>query len=242
MKMLARMTVVLVIIVLLASVAGAKRTYKGSAVQIGSGRAYAWVRLNIHGDPISVGITMTGGALSGILERKGREWALPMPPEAAATGIEATSLIWYPNGRGVLTAPYFNFHFSLIPERVRDVITGAEEDEFARQPGSRYIPRGYKVVPGGIPRVGRFWADSNSSMFGGRPFNAEFAYGFYNGRMASFDPMVTLAYLQTRQDVTGPISRPATYPGSGYYPDTYNVSYDAGRDRYTVSIEGLRRY
>jgi hypothetical protein len=53
------------------------------------------------------------------------------------------------------------------------------------------------------------------------------------------EPMVTKAFLETKPNITIPLKQPAAFPKRGYYPTSYSMKYDATRQEYTVSLDGL---
>jgi len=55
------------------------------------------------------------------------------------------------------------------------------------------------------------------------------------------EPMITLAYLQTKPNVTEEIKLPAKYPKQAYYATKYSVKYDATAKEYTISMDGLTK-
>jgi hypothetical protein len=65
--------------------------------------------------------------------------------------------------------------------------------------------------------------------------------GYYDGHVTFYEPMVTLAYLQTRPDSCVPIKQPQAWETEGYYPTTYCIRYLADDERYTVSLEDFIR-
>lgn len=103
---------------------------------------------------------------------------------------------------------------------------------------------GRPVVPAdtAVERMGLHGIDPASPEFRGSPFTHTFLYGYHAGRLVFVEPMVTLAYLKSRADVTVPVKRPSEYTFAGYYPSRYRVGFDAERDEYRVALLGLRAY
>jgi hypothetical protein len=60
--------------------------------------------------------------------------------------------------------------------------------------------------------------------------------GFYDGRLAFLEPMMTKAFLESRLDASKTIALPAQVPEPGAYPMTYRVRYDAARGEYRVEL------
>lgn len=87
--------------------------------------------------------------------------------------------------------------------------------------------------------MGAHWVDPKAPEFNGQPFNETFIYGFYNGEMVFVEPMVTIAFLETKPEVTKELKLPKCYPISSYYPTGYSLSYNETNKEYTLALEGL---
>jgi len=88
--------------------------------------------------------------------------------------------------------------------------------------------------------MGAHWIDPMSPEFNNQSFTRTFIYGFYDGKMIFVEPMVTVAYFETKPNEQNNIRLPAKYPGISYYPTLYSIKYDAANKEYTVSLDGLR--
>ncbi len=60
--------------------------------------------------------------------------------------------------------------------------------------------------------------------------------------MIFVEPMVTLAYLNTRPNLTFPVKAPAQYSRRGYYPTHYSVRYDKHSRAYIAALGGLKHW
>ena len=222
----------------------------GEAKILGNGVAWSWVENNSEGNPIALGITFSETALSGLPENlpsdaPGWEYELPMPKEAKVAPYNHIVMNWNPHGHippGIYDVPHFDFHLYMITPRERKNIT-AKGDDIARlnkKPPARYVPTGY-ILPDGTQeaRMGSHWIDPSAPEFNQQPFTRTFIYGSYNGMVTFIEPMITKAFLESRQDVTESIKQPEAFQKPGYYPTQYSVKYDPVRKEYTVAVEGL---
>ena len=84
--------------------------------------------------------------------------------------------------------------------------------------------------------MGAHWVDKEASEFNGGTFTRTFIYGSYNGTVTFLEPMITMAYLQTRANDMVPIPAPAKYATPGYYPLAYKVAYDGAKHAYAIGL------
>lgn len=73
------------------------------------------------------------------------------------------------------------------------------------------------------------WIDPSSPEFNQKPFSITFIYGSYNGQMTFIEPMMTMAFLETKPEISAPIKLPAAYQKRGYHPTANSVKYDTVR-------------
>lgn len=223
------------------------RTEYGEAVRVGQGTARAYL---VHEGPVplELGIALSEGALRGLpTEQMGYEYRLPLPRGAAALPFHDVVLNWNPHGHvppGVYDRPHFDLHFYTITDTERRQIVASDpqfEQRGARQPPPEYRPAGYILPPGTLePAMGAHWIDPQSAEFQGRPFTRTFLFGSWDGRLTFYEPMITLAYLETRPDELIRIPVAARHEVRGYYPDAYRVQYDAAKREYRVGLSGLQ--
>lgn len=172
------------------------------------------------------------------------EYTLALPKEAASTAYNHIAVDWNPHGhepQGIYDNPHFDFHFYMINPEERDKITAYGKDckNVSKKPAPGYIPEGYVPTPGGVPRMGAHWIDPKAPEFNGQPFNETFIYGFYGGKMVFVEPMATIAFLETKPEITKELKLSECYPTTAYYPTNYSISYDDTVKEYTLALEGL---
>lgn len=225
-------------------------TFDGPPVEIGGGRARAFVTLDGCGNPTAVGVRFSEAALVGLpaehpKDADGYEYVLALPVEAGIAGFDHVGLDWNPMGHippGVYSVPHFDFHFYLISRRQREKITLAGEDLATahKAPAPEFLPPGYVLPPGTeVAGMGAHAIDPGAPEFNGQPFTKTFIYGFYDGELVFVEPMVAKTYLDAKPDVTEAVKVPMAYARRARYPTQYSVRYDQSRGEYVVSLEAL---
>jgi hypothetical protein len=215
------------------------KTFYGPAVPTGKGTIRSFVVLNAEGKPAAAGIKFTASSLT-TLPTEGVQYPLELPIEAKLSGFDHLEVDWNPDGHepaGVYTFPHFDFHFyKVTKEEQANVIPGPDTVSVK----SIYIPQDYVSGVVAIPDMGVHWVDSKAPEFTGGKFTDTFIYGFYHGQLTFLEPMITLAFLQTKPDFKLDIKQPQYFQKTGYYPSVSHVYYDAVTDEYTVALEGLK--
>jgi hypothetical protein len=158
-------------------------------------------------------------------------------------------LNWNPTGHGpphVYDRPHFDFHFFIMDYIDRNFIrvgpcgfvVDCDDFRTAIKPvPPRFVPPNYRSFDAVEPRMGNHLVDVTSPEFTGGVFTRTFVYGSYNGNVTFLEPMITLAFLESRPSECLPVKQPAAYKVTGYYPTKYCTQYRNGI--YTVSLEGL---
>lgn len=232
--------------------------FYGETVPFFNGNASSWVSLDENNNPSSIGITFTEAALSGLpttfsgdsdFDTTGlleNEYLFSLPEEASATAFNHIGLNWNPHGHDpddIYDLPHFDVHFYTISpeERQQITVTGDDLKKVYKPPLPEFLPPDNVLVPdvGGVPTEGWHAVDLKSPEFLGQGFDNTFLYGYYNGELVFWEPMVTKAFLETQPNTTDPLKLPAAYSKSGYYPTSYSVKYDEMHQEYTVSLDGL---
>ena len=108
-------------------------------------------------------------------------------------------------------------------------------------PPKELIPPGYFIPPGTqVDRMGVHAVAKAAPEFHGHPFTYTMIYGYDNKTLAFLEPMLAIAYLQTRPSVIESVAAPESVSYTAYYPGRYSVSYDAKRQVYRVVFDQLR--
>jgi hypothetical protein len=225
-------------------------TYNGPHRDLGNGSAYAFETIGVNGKPIAIGLRMSEAVLKGLQSEPphdgtGWETIIPLPKKAVTSGYDHIGIDWNPKGHipnGIYDRPHFDFHFYMISQTEKEKITAKGEDlaRAHKAPAPEYMPEGY-ILPKGteVPRMGAHAIDPSSPEFKKQPFTKTFIYGFYDGQMVFFEPMMTKAFLETKPNTTDRIKLPKTYAKNGYYPTAYSVRYDAIQREFEISLDNL---
>jgi hypothetical protein len=219
-------------------------TFYGPQVSLGNGKVRTFVTISHSNVPAEVGVIITKGALTG-LPAEGVNLVLPMQNHASdATPFTHVYLDWNPNGHepGPYKVPHFDFHFYMISSKDRMAISPSDP-KMEQIPDPALWPVGYIPTPGGVPQMGKHWVSPGTSpeLCCGQPFNYTLIYGTYAGKFIFTEPMITLAYLTSSQQLTKSFSplKQFTVPNT-YYPSTYQIRTD-GTDR-IVSLVNFTKH
>jgi hypothetical protein len=188
------------------------------------------------------------------------ELELALPQELVQSGMTPfawVSVNWNPMGHmppapPVWAAPHYDFHFYIMPrEAVRHIRPGpcAELihcDDFVRAQvpvPAPFVHADHIDVGAAVNDMGNHLIDSKSPELapGGPPFTHTFIFGAYDGRITFYEPMITLAYLESRPDACTPIKQPQAWAIDGHYPTTYCIRYRTEEGMYTVTLEDFVR-
>lgn len=220
-------------------------TFKGPEIHIGEGKMRSFIIISHTDVPQEIGIEMTAQSFQGLPTEPG-EYSFIVPLHQKANGVtpfDHMEIGWNPFGHppvGVYTVPHFDFHFykiSLTEQLAIPPYTPQTAALFDNFPPPGYIPAGYIPVPGGVPQMGKHWADVTSPEFNGQPFSKTFVYGTYDGRVTFYEPMVTKAYIESGATSNTPIRQPQYFsPGNTYYPTQYNVYTDGSTGKHYISM------
>lgn len=213
---------------------------------------------NLPTEPLADGNTCYDLNGDGEYQRDGGECldnyeiALDLPKGVTASTSFNWSLInWNPQGHpptGTYTTPHFDFHFYIQKYVDRNLIgTGpcsgltscAVFQKAIKDVPSEFMGWSYQNVQGVEARMGNHYTDLTSSEFTGSAFTHTFLYGSYDGHVTYWEPMVTLAFLQTKPNVCKDIKLPQAYEIPGYYPTQYCITYNAARKKHRISLEGF---
>lgn len=231
---------------------GAEGVYEGKSVPIGKGEAHTVVRTDANGQLQSVGVVFTEGMLDGLpAAAAGKDpdfpYPLPMPTKGPKTVFDHVVINWESVGHPppkVYDVPHFDFHFYMVSSKEQQHTmykSEAESGDPAQKPAAGLMPAGYILPPGtAVPQMGVHAINPASGEFQGQPFTATFIYGFHNKRQAFVEPMVSLAFLQSKAAFSAPVSRPASYTKKGKYPSAYSVKYDQASKSYAVTLEDMQ--
>lgn len=219
----------------------------GPEVQLGNGVARAFIQLE-NGKPDEVGVELSEAALTGLPpggDHVANAFVLDMP-STNASPFEHVLLNWNPAGHeppGIYDIPHFDFHFYLTPSSARMAIMPTDPEfhtKAAKYPAQQFIPAGYiSPAPEAVPMMGVHWIDPTSPELNGQIFTRTFIYGSWNGDITFLEPMITKAFIESKPNSTFSIPIAARYAVPGYYPESYQVRFNATTGRHEIVLTGL---
>lgn len=210
------------------------KIFKGPEVNMGNGKARSVLILDQMDKPLSLTIEMSNAALTGLPTER-TEYVLPLHLKAKeATPFNHIAVDWNPHGHepnNMYGSPHFDFHFYKISLQERLAIapySGASVALFDNFPPEGYMPPTYFPTPGGVPQMGKHWADRTSPEFNQQLFTKTFIYGSYNGQVIFMEPMITLELIKSKANSQTNIKLPEFFaPTNTYYPTVYRIEADA---------------
>ncbi len=231
------------------------RTTFGEPVAIGNGSARAYVTM-MDGAPVEIGVALQEAALNGLPGHHDAGGAMVHGhmtfdrvlslPDGHGTPYRHVLLNWNPGGHeppGIYDMPHFDFHFYTISNEARlsiDESDPAFQQKAEREPPAELVPAGYILPePLGFPRMGVHWVDPKSPELNGEVFSHTFIYGSWDGELIFGEPMLTKAFLESKQDVLVELPQPERHPSAGYYPTHYSMTWDDESKEYRIALTGL---
>lgn len=223
-------------------------TFYSATKTLGSGTAKSFVELDNSGNPTAIGLVLSETSLDGLGDQMS-ELVLPVPSQAGPTNVKHIVIDWNPMGHeppGIYDTPHFDIHFYMIDETTRDGISGMGADSAIayKRPETDYLAEGY-VIPEDsfvIPKMGLHAVDVMSHEFHGGTFDETFIYGYYDGKMHFYEPMITIDYLKSKPSLNKTIKKPAKYPSAGWYPSKLTITFNDSNKEYTLKLTGMSEY
>jgi hypothetical protein len=225
------------------------KLYKGVEVAMGNGNVSSFIQTDDSGNPTEIGIIVPSAALSNLpsnpTDFAHETFELTFPTGVAIAPFDHITLDWNPAGHepmGVYDKPHFDFHFyyQLMAEEKAIPPYSVDSSKFNILPDKGYFPAGYIRIPGGVPAMGVHWTDPTGHEYKTHDFDEAFIFGSYNGKVTFVEPMLTKAFIESKQTVSKPVPQPTLFV-AGYFPKEYKVSYNSGADEYTISLTKLTK-
>ena len=226
-----------------------QKTYYGQTSALGQSAVRTYVTVDKNQAPVALGLEFPATALRN-LPAETSNIILEFPSQAGKTPFKYIMFDWNPQGHEpdrVYTLPHFDIHFYIqdLAEVNRidpGPCNGLACDDFGRAMlpvPPQLMPQGYVNVGAAVPRMGNHLIDPSAPEFNGQPFTRTFLYGVYEGKLTFYEPMISLAHLQSRPDETINLKVPSAVASSGYYPTKYSIKYNAETEVYTIALEGF---
>jgi hypothetical protein len=90
--------------------------------------------------------------------------------------------------------------------------------------------------------MGNHAVDLTSPEFNGVTFTETLIYGYYNGNMIFYEPMITRDFILSQTTVSKSIKVPVKYPKAGYYPTNLNLMYNSTTKEYILTLGSMVKY
>ncbi|APG60683.1 DUF5602 domain-containing protein [Christiangramia salexigens] len=211
--------------------------FYGRAQPIGKGYVKSVVSLDASGTPVAMGVVFSEKALDA-LPSEPEEITLFFHEKAKGLVVDHIDFGWNPNGHpdAKFEVPHFDIHFYWITPEEKMVIPFTPPDPTPSDlPDIGSWPAGYDYDFVTIQAMGRHWIEQ-----GLVEFDETFIYGSWNSSFIFYEPMITMQYLRDKNfDNSYPISSLGAYEKSGYYADTYELSFDPVKKQYRVMLTNL---
>lgn len=118
------------------------------------------------------------------------------------------------------------------------------QGETETRPDARFIPDGYVPVPGlglfSFGEMGVHWMSEDAAELHGHTFDQTLIYGSTGNKTIFVEPMFTVAYLETKPDLTATVPWPEAVHESGYYPTRYVIRHLPEEAAFRIALEGFR--
>jgi hypothetical protein len=222
---------------------------------IGESQIQTWAELDDAGAVIRVGLT--AGA-TGLVNLTGEDNLVLAFPDAvqSQTFFNHIGFDFQDHGHG--PPPYllahFDFHFYGVPVASLLEVDCVDEplpeglEAFVPAMGLETVPDWY-MIPGTalepegscVPAMGVHSLDVRSPELQEEPevFTRTLILGYHNAEITFIEPMVTQAHLAERSEWTWNVPRPMVLGRSVLWPATFEVSFDAAVDTYTMEFSGF---
>ena len=217
--------------------------FYSKTVSVGNGVARAWIKTLENGDPLEVGIDLTGKALMNLPDEP-MQYVLPLPKNKGNYFYNHVLFDWNPAGHeppGIYDIPHFDFHFYITSSEYREAIPPMNPPYFDPAPDDMYVPTNYMELPGLVPGMGAHWVDSTSAELPPilETFTKTFIWGSYDGEFIFWEPMITRDYLLTHPDEIIAIPQPEAYQKDGWYAMDYKITYSMNPEKYTIALVNM---
>jgi hypothetical protein len=220
--------------------------FKGPQVALGEGKVRSWVSIRKDGFPLEIGVEFTARAFENLSSEANDHATIVVPlhqKARAATPFDHIGLNWNPEGHpppGVFSPPHFDVHFYMISQAERMAIPAwspSSDAAFNNYPPTGYMPDSYFTPPGADTaeaEMGKHWLPVNLGDF--LPFSKIMILGSYDGKFSFVEPMVTLDYLLSNEEMSFAYPQPQYFAVNGNYPTKYNIYRDSKKGHVFITL------
>lgn len=234
---------------------------RGTKVVLGEGVAESYLVRDAGGRVTEIGVTLTEGVLRGLPEGGGHGHgrAIVQPdghvthehvlelPAGHGTPFQHLVVNWNPGGHeppGIYDLPHFDVHFYTVTLGERLAMAPDSDPRFTekseRLPADELVPVGYvmpQLLP--FPQMGLHWVDPRSPELNGEVFTRTFIVGSWDGGFHFWEPMVTKAFLESRESVHAPVPLPQRAVRAGEYPGGYAIRWIDAEKAWRIALTDL---
>lgn len=218
------------------------RTFYGPAQHVGNGVARAYVNMNKNGTPESIGVRISEKALENLPEvMPGTTYTLTIPKKAKDLPFDHIDLNYNPEGHPdpeIYGFEHFDFHFYMINQEEKFAMD--DQEKGLTFPDEEFWPESYEPEAVFVPYMGTHWVDRSGGEFTDPgSFSKTFIYGSYDASFIFYEPMITIAHLETKEASTNDFPPLTKVEKAAYYPTTYSIGYDSQRKEHVISLENM---
>ncbi|BCM88632.1 hypothetical protein IAD21_00473 [Abditibacteriota bacterium] len=205
----------------------------------GVGRGFVTLRGTV---PVSLGFTLTPGALTGLPAGPApAQFLVALPPEASQyTPFQLIGIAYFtastPPGLGNVPA-----HFS--PLILINQPQAADPPNFERElapVAPAELAKDHVYVDQFVPGLGASYDDPAQPQRKPNWNSTGQNYFYYDGHMNGYGLGATIPFLESKATRTDAIKQPQLYPKPGYYAFRHSVSYNSTTNLYTVELTDFR--
>jgi hypothetical protein len=215
-------------------------TFNGPQVQMGSGKARAWITINQAGVPQEIGVEMTDDVLSGLPDTNFNV-AIPMHMKAKeTTPFDHLFISWAAKGHplpGTFIGPHFDvrFYMTSLEEHLAIPTYAADPSGFDNHPPAGYMPTSY-FPDAPVAQLGVHWTDKNFD----NPVTKTMILGSYDGKFTFVSPIMILDVLKGGQSYSETYAQPQYFPKPNtYYPTKYNIYMDNDTKKHYITLNNF---
>lgn len=224
----------------------------GDSGTMGDCEVQTWAELDDAGTVIRVGFSAGGTGIDGLTGEDHLTLAFPDAAQSQ-TFFDHLGFDFQDHGHGPppYLFPHFDFHYYGVD--VASVLSVDCVDEPLPEGLEAGVPAmGLETVPDWnmipstaldpegscVPAMGVHALDVRSPELQEEPemFTRTFILGYHNAELTFIEPMVTQAHLADRSEWTWDVPRPGTLGQSVLWPGTFEASYDADSDTYSLEF------
>ncbi|ARS37248.1 DUF5602 domain-containing protein [Pontibacter actiniarum] len=215
----------------------------GPETFIGEGAVRAWVKVTPDRKPVEIGVSMSKDVVPS-LPNEMTVYTLGLPEGVELPPYNHVMLDWNPQGHPPMeyVLPHFDVHFYTVPVAEREAVVPGPQGhtpEFEE----KYIPAGYVSGMEVVPNMGVHWMDGSSPELNGEVFTKTFIYGANNNKIIFYEPMLTLAYLQSldpnRKDMQ-PVKQAPQVQQVGYHPGAYVIYNNTEENTFEIYLTDMK--